>query len=51
MKEKISVSIDKSVLNMIDAEIESGRFGSRSHGLEYAARQLKKEKPEIESQV
>lgn len=43
MKEKFSVSIDENLLKWLDGEIKTKRFASRSHGIEFALMQLKKE--------
>ena len=34
-RDRISITIDKVLLNWIDREVKSRRFSSRSHALEY----------------
>ena len=38
MKHKISVSIEVATLKWVDTQIQTGRFRSRSHGLELCTR-------------
>ena len=40
-KERVSITIRKDLLEWIDQQIESLRFASRSHAIEYAVAQLK----------
>lgn len=35
MKEKISISVEKELLALIDREIEKYKFANRSHAVEY----------------
>ena len=35
MKERITITIDKSLLKWIDGQIEKKVFANRSHGLEF----------------
>jgi len=35
-KEKISITIDKDILNTVETAIQSGKFRNRSHALEYS---------------
>jgi len=35
LRDRISITIDKVLLNWIDREVKSRRFSSRSHALEY----------------
>ena len=42
-KEKLSVTVDDSLLKWLDTQIKSKRFASRSHGIEYALNSLKEE--------
>ena len=35
MKERITITLDKEMLKILDDKIESKLFGSRSHALEY----------------
>jgi len=41
MKKKISVSIDESLLDWVKIQIESKRFASLSHAVNYALNELK----------
>jgi Arc/MetJ-type ribon-helix-helix transcriptional regulator len=43
MKENISVSLEKDTIAWVDAQAETGKFRNRSHVIEYAINQLKKE--------
>jgi Arc/MetJ-type ribon-helix-helix transcriptional regulator len=43
-KVKTSVTVDDELLKWIDKEIQSKRFASRTHAIEYAIEQLKKGK-------
>ena len=43
MKEKFSISVDDDLLKWLDSEIKNKRFASRSHGIEFALNELKKE--------
>ncbi len=45
-KEKISISVEKELLNWIDREIENSRFASRSHAFSFAVKELKKDTKE-----
>ena len=40
MKEKISVTVDREVLKMIEDKINSGKFRNRSHVIEYGVKKL-----------
>ena len=40
MKSKISVTVDKKILEMIEAKISSGKFRNRSHVIEYGVKKL-----------
>jgi len=42
-KKTVSVSIDKKLLEWIEKEIQKKRFAHRSHAIEYALEQLRKE--------
>jgi len=44
MKERITITIDKEILDLLDRRIDDKTFGSRSHALEY----LIKKRKEIE---
>jgi len=35
MKERITITIDKKILNLLDKRIEDKTFGTRSHALEF----------------
>ena len=41
-KVKTSVALDEELLKWIDKEIQTRRFASRTHAIEYAIEQLKK---------
>jgi len=43
MKERITITLDKKLLNWLDAKIEEKIFANRSHGFEYLIMQGKKE--------
>lgn len=43
MKSKFSISVDSDLCKWLDTEIKIKRFASRSHGVEFALTQLKKE--------
>ncbi len=43
-KEKISVSVEPQLLEWVDEQVNSKRFASRSHAIEYALARLKREK-------
>ena len=38
-KERITITIDKELLDWIDAKVAEKEFGNRSHALEYLMRQ------------
>ncbi len=40
MKQKISITIDKEVLDLVENAISSGKFRNRSHVLEYSVKKL-----------
>ncbi len=40
MKSKISITVDKEVLELIEKLIKSGKFRNRSHALEFSIKQL-----------
>lgn len=40
MKSKISVTVDKKILEMIESKIDSGKFRNRSHVIEYGVKKL-----------
>lgn len=40
MKQKVSITIDDATLRDIVKSVESGKFRSRSHALEYAVKKL-----------
>jgi Arc/MetJ-type ribon-helix-helix transcriptional regulator len=44
MKQKISITIDKEVLGLIENVISSGRFRNRSHVVEYGVKKLMEDK-------
>jgi Arc/MetJ-type ribon-helix-helix transcriptional regulator len=39
-KQKVTVTIEKHLLEWVDREVEKFRFRNRSHGLEYALAKL-----------
>ncbi len=43
MKENISVSLEKDTIDWVDDQAKTGRFRNRSHVIEYAITQLKKQ--------
>ena len=43
MKERITVTLDKEVLDWIDSMIEQRLFASRSHGFEFLIMEKRKE--------
>ncbi|MBS3157391.1 hypothetical protein J4442_04465 [Candidatus Woesearchaeota archaeon] len=47
MKEKISVTIDRSVLDRIIEFVEEGRFRNKSHVVEYSLNKLIKENAKL----
>jgi len=40
MKSKISITVDKEVLKMIQDKINTGKFRNRSHVVEYGVKRL-----------
>ena len=40
MKSKISITVDKKILEMIEDKINSGKFRNRSHVIEYCVKKL-----------
>jgi len=42
-KDKITISVDHSLIVWLDRQVESKRFCSRSHAFEYAFLKMKKE--------
>jgi Arc/MetJ-type ribon-helix-helix transcriptional regulator len=43
MKENISVSLEKDIITWADKQVTSGRYRNRSHVIEYALNELKKQ--------
>jgi Arc/MetJ-type ribon-helix-helix transcriptional regulator len=43
-KIKTSIALDEELLQWIDKEMQTRRFASRTHAIEYAIEQLRKEK-------
>ncbi|MFX1256500.1 MAG: ribbon-helix-helix domain-containing protein [Promethearchaeota archaeon] len=41
-KERISITVDKTLLEWLDKEVKTKRFGNRSHGVEVALKIIKK---------
>lgn len=48
MKERISVTLDKEAVGILNSLIKSGKYRNRSHAVEYAVEQLKKLEEERE---
>tara|TARA_Y100000310_G_C20555230_1_gene750159 strand:- start:882 stop:1019 length:138 start_codon:yes stop_codon:yes gene_type:complete len=45
MKDRITITIDKKLLNWLDEKIENKIFANRSHGFEYLiSKEMKNEK-------
>ena len=42
-KSKFSVSVDHNLGRWLDSRVKSKRFASRSHGMEFALNELKKQ--------
>ena len=42
-KSKFSVSVDYNLCRWLDSGVKSKRFASRSHGIEFALNELKKQ--------
>lgn len=40
MKSKISITVDKKILDLIEKKINSGKFRNRSHVIEYGVKKL-----------
>lgn len=49
-KGKVTVTVDRGLLEWIDKEVETFRFRNRSHAFEYALAQLK-DKPKDKEQT
>jgi Arc/MetJ-type ribon-helix-helix transcriptional regulator len=43
MKDNISVSLEKDTIIWLDSQVETGKYRNRSHAIEYAINQLRKE--------
>ena len=43
MKTKLSVSLDGRILDLLEKELNSGRFRNKSHAVEYAVKKLLEE--------
>ena len=43
MKTKLSVSLDGKILNLLEKELDSGRFRNVSHAVEFAVNRLLEE--------
>jgi Arc/MetJ-type ribon-helix-helix transcriptional regulator len=41
-KQKVTITVEKSLVDWIDREVEKFRFRNRSHGFEYAVAELMK---------
>lgn len=41
---KVTVTVDKELVEWIDQQVEKRRFRNRSHGIEYAIAKLKEKK-------
>jgi len=46
MKKKISISIEKELLSLIDGKIKGYKFANRSHAIEYCISKILKNKKE-----
>ena len=46
MKERITITIDKELLNWLDARVKTKKFANRSHGLEFLIKNKSEEKKE-----
>ena len=44
MKQKISVSIDKETIDLLEKLVKEGRFRNKSHGVEYSVNKYMKGK-------
>lgn len=44
MKDRITISIDKKLLEKLDKKVADGTFGNRSHGISFLIKQHLKEK-------
>lgn len=48
MKSKLSITVDSDLVEWLDSQIETKRFSSRSHGIEYCVnyvKELEREQP------
>jgi len=41
---KVTATVDDELIEWLDQEVDSRRFRNRSHGIEYALAELKKQK-------
>lgn len=39
-KEKISITVDKEILDLVDELLQSGKFRNRSHAIEYGVKKF-----------
>jgi len=46
VKERITITVDKELLNWLDKKIEEKVFANRSHGLEFLIKRKMEEKDE-----
>jgi Arc/MetJ-type ribon-helix-helix transcriptional regulator len=44
-KVKTSIALDEELLKWIDSQIRTRRFANRTHAIEYALEQLRKQRP------
>lgn len=44
MKQKLSITVDETVIKEIDESLSSGKYRNRSHVIEYAVKKLLEEK-------
>ena len=42
-KEKISITVDKEILDLVESLLDSGKFRNRSHAFEYALNKFLKD--------
>ena len=46
MKQKLSITIDKKTVSLIEASVEEGQFRNKSHVVEFSVNKTLKEKKE-----
>jgi len=45
-RQKVTVTVDKQIVEWLDREVSKRRFRNRSHGFEYALAKLKEKREE-----